>query len=179
MNKVQTDQELLKARAQKLSRVTDNTGGDTEQKVSMVGFYLAPEQYCFEADFLKEVLMLKDLTSIPGVPPFIQGIINIRGQVMSLMSLRKFLELKETGIPEQNKIMIVAHKGLEIGILVDRINGIFPVATSGIDPAPVHLSGQGSEFVKGITREGIIVLDCAALLESKKILIQDIKNQNK
>ncbi|MBL7113518.1 MAG: purine-binding chemotaxis protein CheW [Bacteroidales bacterium] len=177
MTRIKTDQEVLRERVQKLSQLLTDTHESSEQTLHVVGFYLAPEQYCIETAFLKEVLMLKDLTSVPGVPLFIQGIINIRGQVMSLMNLRQFLDLKETGISEQNKIMIVHHKGLEIGILVDRISGIFSINTSSIDPAPLNLSGQGAEFVRGVTREGVIVLDCAALLESNKILIQDIKNQ--
>ena len=177
MSEIKTDQIILRARAQKLSQILSGTSESSTEQLQLVGFYLAPEHYGIESSFLKEVLNLKDLTFIPGVPSFIQGIINIRGQVMSLMNLRKFLDLRETGISEQNKIMIVSHRGLEIGILVDRISGMFSVAASGIDPAPPHLSGPGSEFVKGVTREGVIVLDCGALLESKKILIQDTKNQ--
>jgi purine-binding chemotaxis protein CheW len=167
-----TDQEILKARAMELSKTVVKPGESSDQQLAMVGFYMAPEHYCIESRFLKEVLSLKELTFIPGVPSFIQGIINLRGQVMSLMNLRKFLDLKETGISEQNKIMVVSHKGLEIGILVDRISGMFTVSISEIDQVLINFGGQGKEFIKGVTREGVIVLDCAALLESKKILIQ-------
>ena len=173
MSGSKTDQEILKARALELSKTIAKPGESPDQQLEMVGFYMAPERYCIESSFLQEVLILKELTFIPGVPSFIQGIINLRGQVMSIMNLRKFLDLKETGISEQNKIMIVSHKGLEIGILVDRIKGMFTIGVSEIDPALINFGGQGREFIKGVTREGVIVLDCAALLESKKILIQD------
>lgn len=176
MAKQSTEKALLRERAQKLSQVNINSEETSGQLSTMVGFYLTPEQYCFESGLLKEVLILKEMTIIPGVPSFIQGIINIRGQVMSLMNLRKFLEIKETGITEQNKVMIVCHKGLEIGILVDRISGIFSVEASEIDPALPHFGGRGTEFVKGVTPQGVIVLDFAAMLESRKIIVQDIKN---
>ncbi|MCX6283512.1 MAG: chemotaxis protein CheW [Bacteroidetes bacterium] len=172
MSGSRTDLEILRARARELSKTLANPGENSDQQLAMVGFYMAPEHYCIESSFLKEVLSLKELTFIPGVPAFIQGIINLRGQVMSLMNLRKFLDLKETGISEQNKVMVVSHKGLEIGILVDRISGMFTVGGSEIDQALINFGGQGAEFIKGVTREGVIVLDCAALLESKKILIQ-------
>lgn len=171
--------EILKERARELSRNVSGSIKNTIHQLTMAGFYMAPEHYCFESHFLKEVLSLKELTFIPGVPSFIQGIINLRGQIMSIMNLRKFLDLKETGIYEQNKIIIVSHQGLEIGILVDRINGLFNLEPSEIDPAIQGFGGKGAEFVKGVTRNGVIVLDFAALLESKKILIQTKINSYK
>ncbi|MCX6280802.1 MAG: chemotaxis protein CheW [Bacteroidetes bacterium] len=177
MSPIRTEKEILKERAQKLAVLVHTDKQESAQNQSMVGFYLAPGHYCLESAYLREVVILKELTMIPGVPPFIQGIIIIRGQVMSLMNLRKFLDLKETGISEQNKIMIVCHKGMEIGILVDRIEGMFKIDPSSVDPALPHFGGLGAEFVKGVTREGVIVLDCAAMLESKKIIVQDNTNQ--
>ena len=163
---------ILKERAKRLSLSTGAISEISKDYTSMVEFFLTPEKYCLEFSYLKEVLILKELTAIPGVPDFIQGIINVRGRVMSLMNLRKFLGVKETGITEQNKIMIVSHKGLEIALLVDRISRMFPVSNEDIDPAIPGFGGRGAEFIKGMTSQGIIVLDIATMLESKNIIIQ-------
>jgi purine-binding chemotaxis protein CheW len=174
MVKNSMEQTILRERARRLSQVTVNHETHAEQRIPMIGFYLTPEQYCLEFSLVREVLVLKELTVIPGVPSFIQGIINVRGQVMSLMNLRKFLEIKESGLTEQNKIIIVQHRGVEIGILVDRVSGMLSVAEKEIDGALPNFGGRGAEFIKGITPQGVIVIDFAALLESKKILVKDL-----
>ncbi|MEI8049568.1 MAG: chemotaxis protein CheW [Bacteroidota bacterium] len=170
---MEPDDVILKERARKLSKALVSEDESSLQGLTMTGFYMAPDHYCFESHLLREVLSLKDLTFIPGVPDFIEGIINLRGQIMSVMNLRKFLDLRETGIYEQNKIIIVSHKGNEAGILVDRIDEMFRVPASEIDAAITGFGGKGAEFVKGITKNGVIVMDFETLMESNKIFVKN------
>lgn len=168
---MKSDAEILKQRAHKLSINSATSEAHSEDSLSMIGFYMMPHEYCFESSVLKEVTSLRNLTVIPGVPPFIQGIFNLRGSVMSLMNLRKFLGISETGISDQNRIMIVSGNGFETGILVDKVGGLFRLKLHDVDAALPSFGGQHAEFVRGITKTGIIVLDIMAILDSKKILV--------
>lgn len=163
---------LLRERALQLAQTKESTGTTEKRMGQMIGFQLTPIPFCLDFSLVREVLTLKELTIIPGVPEYIQGIINIRGQVMSLINLRKFLEIRESGLTEQNKVIVVHHQGLELAILVDKIDGVISIDEESIDKALPTFGGHGTEFVRGITREGVVFLDIKMMLESKKILIQ-------
>ncbi len=168
---MRTNEEILAARAKLISG--DRFAGDeqTGDELSVVEFLLAPERYAVEQQFADEVMLLKDLTPIPGVPDFVAGITNIRGKILSVLNLKILLGITSKGITELNRIIILKNSKMEFGILTDSILGTRILPSGHLARKPETLQGPTSGYVKGITADGMILLDCERMLSAKAITI--------
>lgn len=161
---------VLKSRAQVLAiEKKDETAQN--KFIEIVVFQLASESYGIESAFIREVYPLKDYTVLPGTPPFVLGIINVRGQIVSVIDLKKFFNLPEKGLGELNKVIIVQNKRMEFGILADIIHGTRLISTEKIQAPPVSTSGIGAGYLRGISNDHIIILEVEKILEDEKIIV--------
>lgn len=170
MNDVLEKKRILKERAKLLSiepeeRIIEGTS------LGIVIFRLSNETYAIESSFIQEVQPLKDFTYIPGVPAFILGIVNIRGRIISIVDLKKFFNLDEKGLGQLNLLIIIKNEKMELGILADDIIGISSVPLDTIKAVPSSISGIGKEYLRGVTKEHMIVLNAENILNDQKIII--------
>lgn len=146
----------------------------TSATVEIIEFALATESYGIESAFVKEVYPLKDFTPLPGVPSYIMGIVNVRGQILPVVDLRKFFSLSERGLGEMNKVIILRNDQMEFGIVADVVEGTRTLAIDDIMATPVTVTGIGETYLKGVTKEHIVVFDAESLLNDKKMIINEI-----
>src|SRR5260221_8873299 len=108
--------EILKARARALARTSASIliAGDS---LDVVEFQLAKERYAVEQSYVREVQPLKDLTPLPCTPNFIRGVINLRGQILPVIDIKKFFDLPESGITDIHMVIVVRAADVELGIL--------------------------------------------------------------
>ncbi len=139
----------------------------------IITFTLAAETYGLESAFVKEVYPLKDFTPLPGVPPFIFGIINVRGQILPVVDLKKFFNIPEKGLGELNRVIILRNDQMEFGILADVVHGTQTIKVEDIQVAPFTVSGIGEEYLKGVTKESLIVLNAERILSDRSIIVND------
>ena len=139
--------------------------------IEVITFILAAETYGIESAFVREVYLLRDYTPLPGVPPYIFGIINVRGQILPVVDLKKFFNLPEKGLGELNKVIILYDNQMEFGILADVVNGAQAIAVEDILVAPPTITGTGEKYFKGVTKEHIIILDAGNILNDEKIIV--------
>ena len=132
----------------------------------MVTFMLSGETYGIEADFVKEVLPLMELTVIPCTPPFVLGVISIRGQIFSVLNLKKVFNLAEKGISEFKKVIIIENEENSFGIVADKILGSRFISSATINSAPYSVKSKKNEYISGVTSEGLIILNGIALILS-------------
>jgi purine-binding chemotaxis protein CheW len=163
---------ILKARAKLLAREAEKEELDQDY-LGVVEFLLAYETYAIESAYVREVYPLIEITPLPGTPPFIQGIVNIRGQILSVIDLKKFFELPEKGLFDLNKIIIVRDDNMEFGILADAVLGIRKLAGGEVEAVPPTLTGIRAQYLKGVTRERMVILDAAKILSDKNIIISE------
>jgi len=161
MNK---SKELLKQRATQLAQPVETTAASS-LGIEHIVFVLASETYALEATFVKEVFFLKDLTLIPGAPPFILGIVNLRGSVVSLLNLKVILGLPDQGLSEMNKVIVLQGGGIEFGIVADAIHGSMEVSDLAANHEPAWKSGNASNFVSGVAPNGTIFLNTTKLTQ--------------
>ena len=164
--------KILKARAQAFAREPVDSD-DNGESIDVLEFRLASESYAIELSFIQEVYPLKALTAVPGVPPFIAGIVNVRGKIYSIMDIKKFFELPEKGLSDLNKVIIVQYDGIEFGILADVITGVRTILLKDIQPPLPTLTGIRQEYLKGITRDQLIVLGAEKLLTDKTLIVNE------
>ena len=113
------------------------------------------------------------MSPLPGAPAFVVGVINLRGEILSVIDLKKFFELPERGLSDVNKVIVLQSPAMEFGVLADAIAGTRTIETSSLAVSLPSLNGVRSEFLRGITREPVVVLDAAKLLESPRIVVDD------
>ena len=141
------------------------------ESLDIIEFSLGAETYGIESAFVREVYPLKDFTLLPGTPPFVLGIVNVRGQILSVIDLSKFFNLPEKGLGQLNKVIIIHNDRMEFGIVADAILDARPVPLETIQAAPPTVTGIGAEYLKGVTGERMIILDAEKILGDEKIIV--------
>lgn len=141
-----------------------------EDFLEVVEFLLAYETYGVESSFIREVFPLKELTPLPGTPAYILGVTNVRGKILSVIDIKKFFDLPEKGLTDLNKLIILQSNGMEFGILADVIVGVRSIRADGLQTTLPTLSGIRAEYLKGVTKERVVVLDALKLLSDDKLM---------
>jgi purine-binding chemotaxis protein CheW len=162
----------LRNRAIAMAEDPDQISG-LSRTIAVITFCLGSETYCVESGFVKEVYPIKEFTSLPGVPAFILGLINVRGQILAVVDPKKFFSLPEKGLGELNKVIILHNENLEFGLLADFVEGSQFLTPEEILPVPSGITAIGEKYLKGVTRENLIVLNAETLLSGDGLIIDD------
>jgi purine-binding chemotaxis protein CheW len=164
--------QILRARAQALAREPHEEALNQET-VEVVEFLLAYETYGVESFCVREVYPLKAFTPLPCTPPFVLGLINIRGQILSVIDLKKFFDLPEKGLTDLNKVIVVHDATMAFGILADAILGVRSIPLKDIQPSLPTLTGIREAYLKGVTRERLVLLDAGKLLADHTLIVRE------
>ena len=163
---------ILRSRAKKLSQETESKGTD-EEYFEILEFLLAHETYAIETPFVREVYPMTELTPLPCTPAFVLGLINIRGQILTVIDMKKFFDLPEKGITNLNKVIVVRKDAMELGILADEIIGIRNITVNELQPPLSTMTGIHAEYLKGVTGERIIILDMERFLTDRRLIVHE------
>ncbi|MEI6309189.1 MAG: chemotaxis protein CheW [bacterium] len=164
--------EILRLRAQALRRKPAAIEQDGESLLVLV-FRLAEEQYGLETVHVREVVPLRSLVPVPCTPPFVLGLINLRGQILSVVDLRSVFGILAGPIEENNPVIVVHHGGIEFGLLAESVTGLRSLLIGTLQAELPTLGGVGAEFLRGVTAEGLILLDGLKLIGSAHLLVQE------
>src|SRR5439155_21648356 len=115
--------KILKTRAKALAREPE-VDKDGQEQLEIVEFLLADERYAIELSFVHEVYPLHELTPLLGTPLFVAGIINVRGQIVSVVDLKKFFDLPAKGLTDLNTVIILSDGHMQFGLLADAVAGV-------------------------------------------------------
>ncbi len=163
--------EILKARARALAEEEAGTGAADGGSIEILEFRLAFENYGIASSHVREVCPLKAFTPLPGVPPFVLGIVNVRGRIFSVIDLKRFFELPDKGLGDLNKVIILGDSMLEFGILSDEIAGVRPIRSGEIQPPLPTLTGTRQKYLKGVGRDQLVMLDAEKLLADRDLIV--------
>ena len=163
--------KILRRRAQALAKVPPPPAADTV--LELLEFGLAAERYAIERRYVQEVHPLRELTPLPCTPPFILGIVNVRGRIVPVVDLKKFFELPERGLTDLHRTIIVRGHDLEIGLLADVIIGISAVPAESLQPSLPTLTGIRADYLKGVTDGRLVVLAVERILADPKIIVHE------
>ena len=163
---------ILRARAKALAREPE-LQQTTGAVLDVIEFGLAQERYAFEAAFVREVQPLADLTPLPGTPPFVAGIVNVRGHILPVIDLRKFFDLPAAGITDVHQILLLHTEEMALGIMADTVIGVRSIPLAAMQISLPTLTGLREEYLKGVTAERLVILDAARILADRKIIVHD------
>ena len=163
---------VLRSRAKRLAQELEKRGADTDY-LEVLEFLLAHETYAIDTMFVREVYPLTELTPLPCTPAFVFGLINVRGQILTVIDMKKFFDLPEKGITNLNKVIVVRKDTVELGILADEIIGIRNIPVNELQPPLSTMSGIHAEYLKGVTGERLIVLDMERFLTDRRLIVHE------
>lgn len=153
-------------------------------QLQLVTFKLGEELYGVDIMDVKEIVKVQSVRPIPNAPYYVEGIINLRGEIIPIINLHKRFHIQKVEKAEneydadEGGFIILDIDGSQIGIIIDRVSRVASIQKGEIKPPPQMLSGIGTEYINGVFRmesEYLIILDTRKLFNPKelqKILIQ-------
>ena len=145
-----------------------------EELLECIIFTLGGEIYAFETTHAAEVIRVPKLVKVPGVPDFITGIFNLRGEIIVAMDIRPLLGIFQPALTGAARIIVIKSANFTTGIIVESVQGVHPLPLEQIEPVVKSVPPAAREFLRGqINRDGemAILLDIARLLAAPALTI--------
>ncbi|WP_019001111.1 chemotaxis protein CheW [Succinimonas amylolytica] len=136
-----------------------------------VTFHLDREVYGINVMQVQEVLRYSEIAPVPGSPDYVLGIINLRGNVVTVIDTRMRFGIEPMEVTDSSRIVIIEAGGQVVGILVDSVAEVVDLSADDIDPAPNIGTEESAQFIKGVANLGeelLIIIDLNKLLTSEE-----------
>jgi purine-binding chemotaxis protein CheW len=150
---------------------------ESEEYVQMISFSVGTELFGVRILVVQEIIMIPEITKIPNSPDFVEGVINLRGNIIPVLDLRKRLRLRNVAHADERKagtrIIVVETAGNITGFIVDAVSKVISVPVAKMFPPPeILVAGVQSHYIAGVVHlpEGILII-----LDFRKILSMDEK----
>ena len=169
---------ILRARARFLAQQRKGEKELPQSQLEVVEFLLGPEHYGIELTYIREIHALNEFTPLPGTPAFVLGLTNVRGQILSVIDIKKLFDLPGKGLTDLNKVIVVRTHQMELGILADAVLGVRVIGLNELQTSLPTLTGIRAEYLKGITKDPLVVLDVVTILSDERIVVDDGGNGN-
>jgi len=144
------------------------------KNVQLVIFRLRDEEFGADISQVIEISRMLDITHIPDAPGFIEGVINLRGQVLAVIDLaRQFGLAEQAELPKTARVVVVDIGDQTVGLIVDEVPEVIRIAEDDIEPTPEAIqTGIKKDYIKGVGKLGerlIILLDLSNILEAHEL----------
>jgi purine-binding chemotaxis protein CheW len=146
--------------------------------LQLVGFRLDDEDYAIPITRIREIILMKPITRIPQVPPFIEGVINLRGAVIPIVNLRKRFSMSPREIGDETRTIVVNVHDQTVGCIVDAVTQVMRITDDQLQPAPVSVLAISHQFIAGLAKiedRLLIVLDIEKLFEHADLNVPSSK----
>ena len=138
------------------------------RELHIVGFQVGRETYGVPITSLHEIVRVPEITAVPDAPEYMEGVINLRGKIVSVIDLRKRLGEKKIGSSRRNRILVVEHKSKLAGLIVDSASEVLKIPAADVEASPTTLQEGRANCVTGLGKyQGrlIVLLDMSRLLD--------------
>ena len=142
----------------------------------LVTFQLGEELYGINIMDVKEIVRVQTIRSIPNAPTYVEGIFNLRSEIIPIINLHKRFHLKKLAASEDDELLsgfiILDIDGMKLGVIIDRVSRVVTIEKEEIQPPPQMLSGIGAEYIKGVVRQEkgyLIILDIRDLFNPREL----------
>jgi purine-binding chemotaxis protein CheW len=161
-----------------MKSVPISKSNDTEKTLTnqFVTFQLGPETYGISILKLNEIIAYQSCTTIPNVPSFIKGVLNLRGIVVPVIDLRERFNMELKDYDQFTVIMILDVAGRIMGLVVDAVSDVLTLNSEDVKPRPHFSTGISTEFISGMgikDKKFIILLDVDKLLSDDELNLVD------
>jgi purine-binding chemotaxis protein CheW len=142
---------------------------ERQDQLQLVAFRLGAEDYAIPIDMVESIIKLGSLTTVPGSPPHVRGVMNLRGRVMSVVDLRQRFNMPPAEDQSDGRILVVQYADSTIGLLVDSVSEVFTLDDNQFQQPPAELGNGLVGGVDGIIHSDdrlIVLLNVEAILNA-------------
>ncbi len=143
----------------------ERKGVPMKKKDQVVSFRVGKEHFGVHIHTVQEIVRVPEITAVPEMPSFVDGVINLRGRIVSIIDLSKRLKIEGATRAKASRILIVEVENKIVGLLVDAVNAILRIPPEAIEPAPDIVTSVGAEYILGVGK-----------LPDKLIILLSLKN---
>ncbi|TLS49827.1 chemotaxis protein CheW [Paenibacillus antri] len=137
-------------------------------------FSIGTEEYGIEVEHVKTIERMMPMTRVPKTPPFVKGVVNLRGVVVPVIHLASRFGLPENEPTENSRIVMVSVGDLEVGFIVDSANDVIDVNADRIEEPPEVVGGIRAKYLRGIAKVGenrlLVMLNLSEVLNKSEII---------
>jgi len=160
----------------------ENVTNDSRQ---LVTFQLGEELYGVNIMDVKEIVRVQTIRAIPNAPTYVEGIFNLRSEIIPIINLHKRFHLRKLISSEEDELLsgfvILDIDGMKLGVIIDRISRVVTIEKEDIQPPPQMFSGIGAEYIEGVVRQEqgyLIILEIRDLFNPKELQkIAELRNK--
>jgi purine-binding chemotaxis protein CheW len=148
----------------------ETTSNQTDAELRLATFYLGEQLLGVDIRLVQEINRLTDITPVPLAPDFVRGVVNLRGEVVTVLDLRAVLGLEPSVTAGQGRNVVLEYAGEKTGLLVDRVADVVTTTAGEIEPAPANVHGADGRFFQGVVKlehELLVLLDVQAVLDNQ------------
>lgn len=163
-----------------------NADKKSRQEIQLVVFNIGDEEFGVEINQVREIVKLLPITRMPKSPEFIEGVVNLRGQIITVIDLSKRLDIPTAGKSDTTRIIVVEIGDTTVGMIVDSVTEVLRMSTSDIENTPALIQTQVHEkYLRGVGKMDdrlLILLDLNAVFSTEEMRhieehIKTVKNK--
>ena len=139
-----------------------------ERELHIVGFQIGRETYGVPIKSLHEIVRVPEITAVPDAPDYMEGVMNLRGKIVSVIDLRKRFGVAKISSNRRNRILVLEHNGRLSGLIVDAASEVLKIPVGDVEPSSTLFQEGRLDCVTGLGKyQGrlIVLLDTARLLD--------------
>ncbi len=146
----------------------------------LVSFKVSDEEFGIDILQVQEIIRMLPIAIVPSAPNFVKGVIDLRGEVIPIIDMRKRFKLPSIPYNSETRIIVVHTHDFTVGFIVDAVCEVIRIHESAIEPAPPVVNGEGSNYIRGVSKleKGLLILLDLNNLISLEIL-EELMNTKK
>jgi len=149
--------------------------------IQVVIFRVGGQEFAFNVFHVQRILRYEKPAALPKAPAFLEGVLQVQGQVVPVVDLRRRFELRDAPLREETRTMVLEADGLLVGVVVDAVLEVLRVAATAVSAPPPVVKGLAADYIQGIITLGartVILLQTARLLtSSERIALQAVHTE--
>lgn len=169
------DMAILEERALELAQPEEVTREISS--IDVLTFQLLYLEYAVELRYVRESVLSREITPVPGAPEHILGVLPLRGEIIPLIDLRVLLSIPEKGLTDLNQVIVLTDGVLTFGILSDQITGIISLPRNSIRPPDSTVSAKNPGYILGFSSDSLIVINAQEILSDPAMIVDDSREQ--
>jgi purine-binding chemotaxis protein CheW len=163
---------VLRQRARILAQEEQHDELSESEYVHILQFLLAGEIYAFEGKFVREVRVAMDVTPIPCTPAYVTGVVNLRGEIVTVLDTKLLL-----GLPREerhsHKLVVARDRDAQMAFLIDDVIGVAPISIKELQPPLLTMPVEQARRITGLTGDPLVLIDVQALMNDPRIVVDE------
>jgi len=149
---------------------------EEDRQLQLVTFQLGEEQYGIDIMDVEGIVKIEDVRSIPNAPPYVEGIFNLRGDIIPVINLHRRFHIRRANLSEEDTLLsgfvIISIDEMQLAVIIDKVSRVVTIDRDDIQPPPEMLSGIGAEYIEGVVNQDgtyLIILDTRRLFNIREL----------